>query len=99
MGLRPEADATERTVPELKSDNVRLALVSGDGEFHSNLGLRFDRLSRLVILLKAPLLDGFTRGRKKNLWTTDCLQVLDVPIFVHSTHQHHPPFNRLLFRQ
>ena len=99
MGPRPEADATERTVRELKSDNVRLALVSGDGEFHSNLGFRFYRLSRCVVRLKTPLLDGFTRGRKKNLWTTDCLQVLDVPIFVDSGQQHHRPFHRLLFRQ
>ena len=99
MGPRPEADATERTVRELKSDNVRLALVSGDGEFHSNLGLGFDRLSRLVIRLKAPLHDGFTRGSKKSLWTTDYLEVLDVPIFVDSGQQHHRPFHRLLFRQ
>src|SRR5713101_6069743 len=96
---RPEADATERTVRELKSDKPRLAAVSGDGEFHSNLGLRSDRLSRLVIRLKAPLLDGFTRGSKKNLATTDCLKVLDVPIFVDSGQQHHRPFHRLLFHQ
>src|SRR6266540_1547215 len=76
-----------------------LASVSGDGEFHSNLGLRFDRLSRRVIRLKAPLLYGFTRGSKKNLWTTDYPEVLDVPIFVDSGQQHHRPFHRLLFRQ
>ncbi len=77
----------------------RLASVSGDGEFHSNLRFRFDRLSRLVIRLKAPLLDGFTRGSKKNLWTADYLERLDIPIFVDSGQQHDRPFHRLLFRQ
>src|SRR5260370_38939301 len=78
---------------------MRLASVSGVGEFHSNSGLGFDRLSRLVIRLKAPLLDGFTRGGKKSLWTTDYLEVLDVPIFVDSGQKYRRPFHRLLFRQ
>ena len=44
--------------------------VGGDGEFHSNFGLRFDGLSRLVIRLEAPLFDGFTRRSKQCLRTT-----------------------------
>ena len=73
--------------------------MSGDGELHGDLGLRFDRLSRRVVRLKVPLLDRFSRGSKKNLWTTDFLDVLDIPIFIDSGEQHHRPFHRLLFRQ
>jgi len=45
-------------------DIAQLISVGGDGEFHSNFGLRFNRLSRLVIRLEAPLLDRFTRRSK-----------------------------------
>src|SRR5579863_4772140 len=76
-----------------------LALVSRDGESHSNLGFGFDRLSRLIVRIKAPLFHGFTRGSKKNLWTTDWLEALDVSIFVDARQQHHRPFHGLLFHQ
>src|SRR5438876_6459081 len=77
----------------------RLVSASGDGEFHGNLGLRVDRLSRLLVRLKAPLLNGFTRGIKKSLGTTDHLKVLDVPVSVDLRQQHHPPIHHYFFRQ
>jgi hypothetical protein len=72
--------------------------VSGDGEFHSDLGLRFDRLPRLLVRLKSPLLDGFKRGGKKHLWTTDYLEALNLPILAYSSQQHNRPFDRLWLR-
>src|SRR5438105_3220253 len=79
-------------------DIAQLVSVGGDGEFHSNFGLRFDRLSRLVIRLEAPLFDGFPRRSIQCLRTTNWLEILDVPISIDSGEQHHRPFHRLLFR-
>ena len=66
---------------------------------HSDLGLRFDRLSRLAVRLESPLLDGFKRGGKKHLWTTDYLEALNLPILAYSSQQHNRPFDRLWLRQ
>src|SRR5215475_13567975 len=73
--------------------------MSGNREFHGNLSLRFDRRSRSVVRLKTPLLYRFTRGGKKNLWATDWLELLDIPLFVDRCQQHHCTLHRLLFSQ
>jgi hypothetical protein len=58
--------------------------VRGNGKFHRDLRLRCCRLSRLVMRLESPLLNGFTRRGEKNFRAADCLNVLDVSIFVDS---------------